>query len=49
MDGTSEPGSGAHEPPAQRAWNVDTVIVGTGETLLGPHPAGVWSVPGYNR
>ena len=36
-------------PPAQRAWNVDTVVVGTGETLLGPHPAGVWSVPGYNR
>jgi hypothetical protein len=27
-------------PPAQGAWNGQTVVLGTGETLLGPDPAG---------
>src|SRR6266508_3566981 len=36
-------------PPASRAWNGQKVVVGTGESLLGPGVCGPGSVPVYNR
>jgi hypothetical protein len=35
--------------PAYGAWNVKQAVVGTGEALLGPRPAGMRSAPVYNR
>jgi len=35
--------------PAYGAWNVKKVVVGTGEALLGPCPAGIRSACVYNR
>jgi hypothetical protein len=35
--------------PVYGAWNVETAVVGTGEALLGPRPAGMWSASVYNR
>ena len=35
--------------PAHGAWNVKKAVVGTGEALLGPRPAGMWSASVYNR
>jgi hypothetical protein len=40
MDGTWEPGAGAKEPSGVGAWNGRKVVVGTGEALGGPEPAG---------
>jgi hypothetical protein len=40
MDGTWEPGAGAKEPSGVGAWNGQKGVVGTGEALLGPEPAG---------
>jgi hypothetical protein len=34
---------------AYGAWNVKQAVVGTGEALLGPRPAGMRSAPAYNR
>ncbi len=31
------------------AWNVNQAVVGTGEALLGPRPAGMGSASVYNR
>jgi hypothetical protein len=39
----------AKNPPASRAWNGQRVVVGTGESLLGPAPTGGGSEPTYNR
>ena len=36
-------------PPAYGAWNGQKAVVGTGEALLGPGPAGMGSAPAYNR
>jgi hypothetical protein len=35
--------------PAYGAWNVKQAVVGTGEALLGPPPAGMRSASAYNR
>ena len=35
--------------PAYGAWNVKQAVVGTGEALLGPRPAGMRSASVYNR
>jgi hypothetical protein len=35
--------------PVYGAWNVETAVVGTGEALLGPRPAGMGSASVYNR
>jgi hypothetical protein len=35
--------------PAYGAWNVKQAVVGTGEALLGPRPAGMRSTSVYNR
>jgi hypothetical protein len=35
--------------PAYGAWNVKMVVVGTGEALLDPHPAGRRSALVYNQ
>ena len=35
--------------PAYGTWNGQKVVLGTGETLLGPVPAGDGSVPAYKR
>jgi hypothetical protein len=40
MDGTWEPGAGAKEPSGVGAWNGRRGVVGTGEALGGPEPAG---------
>jgi hypothetical protein len=40
MDGTREPGAGAKEPSGVGAWNGQKGVVGTGEALGGPEPAG---------
>ena len=34
---------------AHGAWNVRQAVVGTGEALLGPRPAGMRSASAYNR
>ena len=39
----------ARNLPASRAWNGQKVVVGTGESLLGPRGCGPGSEPAYNR
>jgi hypothetical protein len=39
----------AKNPPAWWAWNGQKVVVGTGESLLGPWVCGSGSEPAYNR
>jgi hypothetical protein len=41
VDGTWEPGAGAKEPSGVGAWNGRRGVVGTGEALGGPEPAGL--------